>query len=109
MEKHTHPHEPAGRAESRGAPPDTSRREAHSDRLLPAAEHRSRWVFYGFLALAAFFLVLEHRAHVLGFLPWLILLLCPLMHVFMHGGHGHGGHGDHTRTSRKDASEGDDR
>jgi hypothetical protein len=25
-------------------------------------------------------------------LPWLILLACPLMHIFMHGGHG--GHGD---------------
>ncbi|HIE56304.1 MAG TPA: DUF2933 domain-containing protein, partial [Chromatiaceae bacterium] len=23
------------------------------------------------------------------------LLLCPLMHIFMHGGHGHGSHGGH--------------
>jgi hypothetical protein len=29
-------------------------------------------------------------------LPWLLILACPLMHVFMHGGHGgHGGHGEH--------------
>lgn len=39
-----------------------------------------------------FFLLTEHRAHLLGFLPWLLLLACPLMHLFMHGGHGgHGG------------------
>jgi hypothetical protein len=25
-------------------------------------------------------------------LVWLPLLACPLMHLFMHGGHGHGGH-----------------
>lgn len=41
-------------------------------------------------AIAAYFLLTEHRAHVLGALPLLILLACPLMHVFMH--HGHGGH-----------------
>jgi len=52
---------------------------------------RGRWVFLGFAAVAGFFLVSEHRAHVLGLLPWLLLAACPLMHVFMHGGHGHGG------------------
>ena len=54
---------------------------------------RARWAFAGFAIIGAFFLVAEHRAHVLPFLPWLILLACPLMHIFMHGGHGgHGGH-----------------
>lgn len=56
---------------------------------------RNRWVFGGFAAIALFLLAFEHRAHLaglLGWLPWLILLACPLMHVFMHGGHGHGGH-----------------
>jgi len=33
---------------------------------------------------------MEHRAHLLGVLVWLPLLLCPLMHLFMH--HGHGDH-----------------
>jgi hypothetical protein len=46
-----------------------------------------------FLAIAAFFLWTEHRAHLLGVLPWLLLAVCPLMHLFMHSGHG--GHGDH--------------
>ena len=39
--------------------------------------------------VAAYFLLTEHLAHVVGALPYLLLLACPLMHVFMHGGHGH--------------------
>ena len=46
-----------------------------------------------FLIVAAFFLWTEHRAHLLGVLPYLIFLACPLIHLFMH--RGHGGHGDH--------------
>jgi hypothetical protein len=42
-------------------------------------------------AIAAYFLLSEHRAHFVGALPFLLLAACPLMHVFMH--HGHGGHG----------------
>jgi hypothetical protein len=49
-----------------------------------------------FLTIAAFFLLLEHRAHLLGVLPYLLLLACPLLHLFHHGGHGgHGAHGAH--------------
>jgi hypothetical protein len=44
-----------------------------------------------FLAIAAFFLWVEHRAHLLGALPWLLLAACPLLHLFMHRG-GHSGH-----------------
>ena len=44
------------------------------------------------LAIGAFFLLTEHTAHLFGALPWLLLLACPLMHLFMHSGHGHGGH-----------------
>jgi hypothetical protein len=40
-----------------------------------------------FLAAAGFFLWTEHRAHLLGVLPYLIFLLCPAMHFFMHSGH----------------------
>ncbi|MFZ5894717.1 MAG: DUF2933 domain-containing protein [Myxococcota bacterium] len=47
-----------------------------------------------FLAIGAFFLWEEHRAHLLGALPYLLLLACPLMHLFMH--HGHGGQGSHS-------------
>jgi hypothetical protein len=48
-----------------------------------------------FGAVAAFFLIAEHRAHALGILPFLLLLACPLIHLSMHRGHGgHGGGGD---------------
>jgi hypothetical protein len=49
-------------------------------------------VFLMFLAIAAVFLVTEHTAHVLGVLPYALLFLCPLLHLFMHSGHGHSGH-----------------
>jgi hypothetical protein len=48
---------------------------------------RSGLVLIAFLAIAAFFLLTEHRAHLLGIFPFLLLLLCPLLHMF-HGGHG---------------------
>ncbi len=44
------------------------------------------------IAVGGFYLVTEHTAHLLGSLPYLVFLACPLMHVFMHGGHRHGGH-----------------
>ncbi|WP_050415485.1 DUF2933 domain-containing protein [Azoarcus sp. CIB] len=71
------------------------------------ADSRVKWVFFGFLALAAFFLFTEHRAHLLGILPWLFLLACPLMHIFMHGGHG--GHGGHNQGDTQNKTEGDEK
>jgi hypothetical protein len=52
-------------------------------------------VLCGFLIVAGFFLLTEHTAHVFGALPYLLLAACPLMHLFMH--HGHGGHGHQDR------------
>jgi len=56
----------------------------------------------GFLAVATYFLWEEHQVHILGALPWALLLLCPFLHFFMHRGHGahgsqdgHGGAGGH--------------
>jgi hypothetical protein len=47
------------------------------------------------VVIGVFALLREHWAHVAGYWPYLLLLACPLMHVFgHHGGHGHGhGHG----------------
>ena len=55
------------------------------------------------VAVGGFLLFTEHRAHVLGFLPFAFLLACPLMHVFMHHGHRHGGHhhGERTNDERR--------
>lgn len=53
---------------------------------------RSGLVLCGFLLIAGFYLLTEHTAHVFGALPFLLLLACPLMHLFMHHGHGNHGH-----------------
>ncbi|WP_443701101.1 DUF2933 domain-containing protein [Pseudomonas sp.] len=55
------------------------------------------------LVIVLFYLAREHYGHMLGLLPYMILLLCPLMHFF---GHHHGGHSHHGETSvpTKDAN-----
>ncbi len=67
-------------------------------------------VLCGFLAIGAFFLLTEHTAHVFGALPYLLLAACPLMHVFMHHGHGHhrGSH-DGPHEDNRSASSGERR
>lgn len=56
---------------------------------------RSHWTLIAFLAIAGFFLWTEHRPHLLGVLPYLLVLACPLMHLFHHGhGHHHGHHSE---------------
>jgi hypothetical protein len=70
---------------------------------------RSNWVLLGFLAIAGFFLLTEHRAHVLGIFPYLLLLACPLMHLF-HGGHGgHEKHSDDAAPGHSHHSTGEDK
>jgi hypothetical protein len=59
--------------------------EHHDD---PKSSALWRVVLVGFLAIGAFYLYSEHRAHLFGALPFVLLLLCPLMHLFMHHGHG---------------------
>lgn len=49
----------------------------------------------------------QHRTHILGAVPYLLLLACPLMHLFGHGSHAghrsrddeHAGHAGHSRVS----------
>jgi len=57
----------------------------------------------GFGLAIAFYILREHDEHALGALPYLLLLACPLMHLFMH--HGHGGHsaGGDAPAARPDA------
>lgn len=38
--------------------------------------------------LAALFIVYWHWRHVVDAFPFLVVLACPLMHLFMHHGHG---------------------
>lgn len=44
-------------------------------------------VILALLAALAYYLLVEHRAHIVYFLPYALFLLCPLMHFFMHGKH----------------------
>ncbi len=45
---------------------------------------------------ASIYLYVAHKDHLLALLPFAFLAACPLMHVFMHRGHGHGGHDGHS-------------
>ena len=57
--------------------------------------------FWLLIGIAAFFLVTEHRAHLVAGLRWLpilLLLACPLIHMF-----GHGGHRKHIRSAADDS------
>lgn len=60
------------------------------------------WLFWIFAAVGAYFLVTEHREHVIQYLPYVLLMACPLMHIFGHG-HGHGGHDHHEHQDKKQA------
>lgn len=66
----------------------------------------SRWrtrteiAVIGFALVAAFYVLREHWGHAFGALPYLILLACPLLHLFMHHGHGHGGRGQNAALDR---------
>ncbi|RWA55193.1 hypothetical protein AU476_07910 [Cupriavidus sp. UYMSc13B] len=64
---------------------NTCERPEDTDRKIS----RSKLVTIGFLLVIGYFLWTEHRAHVIQFLPLLLLASCPLMHLFMHHGHGH--------------------
>jgi len=50
------------------------------------------------LAAACYWYATEHQSHIAQALTWLLILACPLMHLF---GHGHGGH----RHGSSDASD----
>ncbi len=60
--------------------------------LRPGRPRRARqrhlpyWVaFLSFAAIAVFFLWAEHRAHLLGALPYILLLLAVVVHILHRG------------------------
>lgn len=66
--------------------------DAHSD---AGSRSKANIALIVFLVIAALFLIAEHRAHLAGWFPYwpYLLLASPLMHRFMHRGHGHRSHG----------------
>lgn len=78
----------------------------HSVKPGTESGSRGRWVLIGFFAIAAFFVLTGHKAHVTGALPYILLLLCPLLHFFHHRGHrGHRGQDGHGHHDRADTSQ----
>jgi len=70
--------------------------------IIHIVRHGDTTDLVAFLAIAAFYLFAEHRAHLLGALPFLLLFACPLMHLFMHHGHGaHRGDDEHAERTEK--------
>ncbi len=51
---------------------------------------RTGLLMLGLLVIGGIFLIVEHLPHVALGLPYVLLLLCPLIHLFMHRGHGEG-------------------
>ncbi|HGC5940622.1 TPA: DUF2933 domain-containing protein [Legionella pneumophila] len=58
------------------------------------------------IGIIGYYLIVEHGAHIASFLgasPFLLLiLLCPLMHLFMHRGHGGHEENHHHKSDNKD-------
>ena len=53
-----------------------------------------------------FYILREHWAHALGFVPYLLFLACPLMHLFMHRGHKNSQQTSPTQARKKEHSAG---
>ena len=72
-----------------------------SDRAAPGRPRYARWIFCAFAAVALFFLIGEHRAHLYGAWPYLLAALCPLLHLFHRHGGGSGSTADARRSGRR--------
>lgn len=55
---------------------------------------------WGAIGIIGYFLLTEHRSHVIQFLPYALLLACPFMHLFMH----HGNHENRSHGSSENES-----
>ena len=63
---------------------------------------RTGMVFIAFLAIAGFFLITEHKAHLFGVLPYALLLISLLLYLFIRRGQGgNNGHDDNHSEDKK--------
>lgn len=53
----------------------------------PSSGFVGKMVLCFFIVSISYFLVMEHWAHLVPYLPYFILVLCPLMHFFHHREH----------------------
>ena len=63
------------------------------------------WLLVAAAAALGLYLVIWHGVHLAAALPFIVLLACPLLHVFMHGGHHN--HGGGTRPPANPQANGD--
>lgn len=64
----------------------------------------NQWLLWLGLAAAVAWLAIRHGTHLVELLPFLLILACPLMHLFGHGhGHGHGKSGKSDARNEEDA------
>lgn len=76
---------------------NTTRHDRPSSTSDTPLQRRSQAIALVMFALiGGFYLLREHWGHVAGYFPYLLLLACPVMHLF----HGHGHHGRHTGHSK---------
>lgn len=68
----------------------------HPNQQYDQGGRRGRWIFLAFAVIALFFILAEHRAHAIEYLPFLLVAACLLLHFF-HGHGAHGGHGENER------------
>lgn len=73
----------------------TGHEAATSDHAPPWWRRKIWLVALNFALVGSFLLLTEHRPHVLGSLPYLLLLACPLLHLF-HGHRHRSGRSDRT-------------
>lgn len=60
---------------------------------------QNKIILAGSLLIIGFYLITEHRAHLLGNAQYLLFTLFIAMHFFMHKGHG--GYGSHDNSNDK--------
>ena len=49
------------------------------------------WTLIALLIVVGLYLVIDHGQHLVPYFPFVLLLGCLVMHLFMHGGHRHHG------------------
>ncbi|SFQ03591.1 DUF2933 domain-containing protein [Pseudomonas borbori] len=67
----------------------------HPGSELPFWKRKTGIALIMLAVIGVFYVAREHFGHISQALPYLILLLCPLMHMF---GHNHGGHSHRSET-----------
>jgi hypothetical protein len=68
----------------------------------PRYARPSTFLILVLVVAAAYLIWTGHRQHVASFLPYALLLLCPLIHSFGHHGHGGRRHGPRVGEHRHD-------